>query len=262
MTCGIYKIENKINGKLYIGQSVNIEKRWNNHKSHIYAENSLLHQDIQVYGIENFELSVIEECSKDELFDKEIFWIDYYNTYNNGYNKTIGGSGMRCYGKKITKSQIIEIKNLLKESNLTNKEIGDKYGVSETLISAINTGYYWNDMKTSYPIRIPNGCYSYVGKNGVTYYRKKDKYCTQCGSKISKLTNGELCLKCLKHNNSKVKNITREELKKLIRENSFLQIGKIFQVTDNAVRRWCDYYNLPRHKKEINNISDEDWELI
>ena len=262
MTCGIYKIENKINGKLYIGQSVNIEKRWNNHKSRIYTENSLLYQDIKIYGIENFELSIIEECLKDELFDKEIFWIDYYNTYNNGYNETIGGCGIKCYGMKITKEQVSEIKKLLKESELTNKDIGEKYNISETLVSAINTGYYWNDLKTKYPIRIPDGCYSYVGKNGITYYRKKDRYCIKCGRKISKLTKGELCLRCLKHNNSKAKNITKEEFKKLIRENSFLQIGKMFGVTDKTVRRWCDYYRLPRHKKEINNMSDEEWENI
>ena len=36
----------------------------------------------------------------------------------------------------------------------------------------------------------------------------------------------------------------------------------MFGVTDNAVRRWCDYYRLPRHKREINNMSDEEWENI
>ena len=262
MTCGIYKIENKINSKIYIGQSVNIERRWKDHKSRIYTEDSLLHREFQKYGIDNFLFSIVEECKKENLLDKEIFWIDYYDTYNNGYNETIGGYGIKCYGMKITKEQFFEIKKILKESDLTNKNIGEKYNISETLVSAINTGYYWNDLKTKYPIRIPDDCYSYIGKNGITYYRKKDKYCIKCGRKLSKLTKGELCLKCLKHNNSKVKNITREELKKLIRENSFLQIGKIFQVTDNAIRKWCDYYNLPRHKKEINNISDEDWELI
>ena len=54
----------------------------------------------------------------------------------------------------------------------------------------------------------------------------------------------------------------REELKKMIRTISFSQLGRQFGVTDNAIRKWCDFYNLPRTKKEINKISDEDWELI
>ena len=50
---------------------------------------------------------------------------------------------------------------------------------------------------------------------------------------------------------------TREKLKELIREKSFLQIAKIYNVSDNAIRKWCDNYNLPRKKTEINNYTDE-----
>lgn len=56
--------------------------------------------------------------------------------------------------------------------------------------------------------------------------------------------------------------ISREELKKLIRATSFTTIGKQYGVTDNAVRKWCDKYNLPRKVKEIKSYSDEEWELI
>ena len=56
--------------------------------------------------------------------------------------------------------------------------------------------------------------------------------------------------------------ISKEELKKLIRTTPFTTIGKQYGVTDNAVRKWCDKYNLPRKVKEIKSYSDEEWELI
>jgi hypothetical protein len=51
-------------------------------------------------------------------------------------------------------------------------------------------------------------------------------------------------------------------LKKLIRTKPFTQIGKQFNVSDNAIRKWCVSENLPTKKTEINKYSDEDWLLI
>ena len=56
--------------------------------------------------------------------------------------------------------------------------------------------------------------------------------------------------------------VSREELKLLIRTTPFLQIGEQFGVSDNSIRKWCDKFNLPRKKSEINSYSDEEWELI
>ena len=56
--------------------------------------------------------------------------------------------------------------------------------------------------------------------------------------------------------------IEREDLKKLIRSMSFTSIGKKYNVSDNAIRKWCDKYNLPRKVSEIKKYSDEEWELI
>lgn len=54
----------------------------------------------------------------------------------------------------------------------------------------------------------------------------------------------------------------REILKKQIREMPFLQIGKLYEVSDNAVRKWCQSYNLPSRVTDIKMISDEDWVKI
>ena len=60
---GIYKIKNKINNKIYIGQSKDINNRW---KRHLYdarnGSSTLLHAAIRKYGIDNFEFSIVEQC--------------------------------------------------------------------------------------------------------------------------------------------------------------------------------------------------------
>ena len=52
----------------------------------------------------------------------------------------------------------------------------------------------------------------------------------------------------------------REQLKTLIRKNSFIQVGRLFGVSDNAVRKWCRSYGLPDSSNLIKEISDEKWE--
>lgn len=95
---GIYKIENKINGKIYVGQSRNIDQRWYAHKNELNRNkhcNEYLQNSWNKYGEESFEFSVLEECTIDKLNDREIFWINklYSNNHDYGYNLTDGGGG-------------------------------------------------------------------------------------------------------------------------------------------------------------------------
>ena len=96
--------------------------------------------------------------------------------------------------------------------------------------------------------------------------RKKEfNYCKECGKEISK--NATYCTKCvIKHrvanNPNMVVRPSREELKNMIRTISFVEIGRRFNVSDNAIRKWCDNYNLPRRSKDIKNYSDEEWSRI
>ena len=81
---GIYSITNKVTGAVYIGQSSDIDRRWMEHKTPKAKGNDLLHGDMQKYGKENFELTVLEECKPEELNKRELFYIKrdqpFYNT--------------------------------------------------------------------------------------------------------------------------------------------------------------------------------------
>lgn len=80
----IYKITNKINGKSYIGQAFDYKKRWKEHINHkAYAIGAAL----ELYGVENFDFSIIEYTNN--YNDREKYYIKYYNTFRNGYNLTL-----------------------------------------------------------------------------------------------------------------------------------------------------------------------------
>ena len=185
--CGIYIIKNDINDKVYIGQSININKRIQEHfwKSTCIKDvsyNSALHNAIRKYGKEHFYWEVLEECEASLLDEYERKYIELYNSISpNGYNILSGGQ----------------------------------------------------------------------------QYRAEPNKCIDCGKIIDK--NATRCVEC----NGKFQRQTvwpgREELKSLIRNNSFEELGRRFKVDGNAIRRWCDKYGLPRRRKDIKAISDEEW---
>ena len=104
MSCGIYKITNKINQKIYIGKSIRIERRWSEHKAEINNLNnqSHLYRAMRIYGLENFLFEIIEICPNDNsiLSEREKYWIQYFNSYQTGYNETKGGEGIFKYDPK------------------------------------------------------------------------------------------------------------------------------------------------------------------
>lgn len=116
--CGIYIIKNNINKKVYIGQSVNIFARWLAHKAsaeneHAQDHYTQIHQAMAILGVENFYLEIIEKCPIEELNDKEVFYIEQYNSYHCGYNMTPGGEGNKyeSNGRAIlTLEQVQEIR--------------------------------------------------------------------------------------------------------------------------------------------------------
>ncbi len=103
-----------------------------------------------------------------------------------------------------------------------------------------------------------------TGSKNTAYKEKKiqntKNYCIDCGVEISK--NSIRCRTCASKQRIEELPISREELKQLIRTTPFTQIGKQFNVSDNAIRKWCDKYDLPKKSSEIKKYSNSDWENI
>lgn len=93
----IYKITNDVNQKIYIGKTeFSIEKRFKEHCQDAYRnrnEKRPLYLAMRKYGIEHFHIELIEETDNPE--EREIYWIEYYRSFKNGYNATLGGDGKR-----------------------------------------------------------------------------------------------------------------------------------------------------------------------
>lgn len=111
---GIYKITNKINGKSYIGQSNNIERRFQEHQTKGSTSRIPLDIAIKKYGKENFSYEIIEECDISKLNEREAYWIQQYDSIINGYNCSVGGdqqsSGENNGRAKLTETDIIKIR--------------------------------------------------------------------------------------------------------------------------------------------------------
>ena len=91
----IYKIENDINNKIYIGKTYRtIEQRFQEHCKEYNKDRSKdrpLYRAMNKYGTEHFHIALIEET--DNLEERERYWIEYYQSFKNGYNATTGGDG-------------------------------------------------------------------------------------------------------------------------------------------------------------------------
>lgn len=158
----IYKIINSVNDKVYIGQTKRTlsarfrEHCWNAMNSNY---NYPLHNAIRKYGVENFSIELIEKCDNKDLNEREKFWIQEYNSYNNGYNATLGGDG----ASKLNLDEnaicnryldVLSINKVAKEFNCSSRTVEQILKVNDVDILSQKDAVTFISGKTVYQIDI------------------------------------------------------------------------------------------------------------
>ena len=241
---GIYKITNLINNKSYIGQSIDIHKRWkreinaaNNINSHAY-EYPLM-RAFRKYGIDNFSFTIVEECDVEQLNEKEIYWINFYDTFFHGYNQTIGGDA----ALKQPKEKIIGVISDLTNTNHTHRDIATKWDISIEMVQGINTGRYWKH-NADYPLQ---------KRQEINKF-----YCRECGKAIKK--KHKLCRECYNKSN-KTTSPNKPDMQSLMKslydnQGNFTKTGKEYQVSPTTIRRWCIEYGISNRSSDYKKYNN------
>lgn len=264
---GIYKIRNIINDKVYIGQSTNISRRLKHHfKVAAINPNDLeyktpLHEAIRKYGEQSFEVSILEECFKQDLDAREQFWISMYQSFppslNKGYNLTAGGSN--C--SKTNQFLYIQLDNITKDlidADLKQIEIAKKYKTSLEMIQGINTGRYWFREAIKYPIRdfyikeVKNKFGELERKVIKTRKKQIALFCKICGEPITKLSSTGLCKNC--SNNLKYRLIPEDFKEKVLQLKTKRAIGEYYKVGPIVINRWLCEADI--NLKDLNKKED------
>lgn len=163
MTGFIYKITNDINQKVYIGKTLtSLEQRWQEHRRDAYKERNEkrpLYDAIKKYGEQHFSIELVEECDVTILSNREIYWIEEYHSFSNGYNATLGGDGKVLYDYDL----IIELLN----QKYTTSDICNMVGCCPDLVRDIAKA-------NNIPLTIINNFD--LTKKSVEQYSKKEEY--------------------------------------------------------------------------------------
>lgn len=147
----IYKIVNDVNDKIYVGSTNNPKRRWKYHK----MANSEIGNAIRTIGVEHFSYEVIEES--ENYTERENYWIEYYNSIENGYNKRVASWSPCVYEKLLTPQETIRAIEQDIEDGLVYTDIAEKHNCDYHLITDINRGkHFYSDPDRDYPIQIRN----------------------------------------------------------------------------------------------------------
>lgn len=149
--CGVYKIINLINNKIYIGRSNNIFARINSHKISSKKANYPLYKAIRKYGIENFGYEIIEYCNLEETSEKELYWIYFFNSSNKfiGYNLNTVECGVITFSKETKE----KLSNSLKGNQNSKGQIPSPERIALTI--KLNKERVWTDEQRN-KLRIAN----------------------------------------------------------------------------------------------------------
>ena len=140
----IYRAVNTITQESYIGQTNHtLAYRWNQHITDNRRENYKLQKALQKYGPNVFSVEVLEDipnATRELMYEREQYWIKYYDSFRNGYNGTMGGAGSRTimdgqvlllWNKGMNYSEISDILRCCKPSVAASLKILGLYNTHE-----------------------------------------------------------------------------------------------------------------------------------
>lgn len=241
MNSGIYKFTNSVNGKVYVGSSVNLKQRLAVHKSTLRSnthDSSYLQRAYNKYGENNFTFEIIEYCNESIIVEREQHWIDETKCYERsmGYNRRRNAENnlgmeyaekvnMRFKGSSLNKEQVIDIKLMLRDTQITQVQISEIFNVDDSCINNIAS-----DITFAHTIITDEDKLDYNKYEGVSFERKMAN---------SKLTQNEV-----------------RDIKLFLRDYDDIApktIGEIFNVTQATI---MSIKNNKKHKRVV--ITDED----
>lgn len=268
---GIYKITNKINGKMYVGQSINVDSRKRAHFRNNHIGCPILYNAMDKYGNDSFEFEIIQECDICELDSLEQYYIKELNTLSpNGYNLDTGGSNNKVLSEdtkqKISlaiqgeknpmygKTHSAEIKKVLKEVNQgrrasdeTKQLLSDTKQLNKTNGSKKikdNNGIVWGSISDCcYELNISNHL-----KDMLRGERKRTKIVEELDLQYA---NDDIEITQIIEHKTKDKKICKV-FKPVIDKT-----GRVFK----NIKECSDFYNIPRLSRILNK-SEKNSQII
>lgn len=158
--CGVYVITNINNNKLYIGSSVDIHRRWKQHKRDLMNNkhhSSHLQSAYNKYGSNVFKYQILELCNEEDLYSVEQFYMDYFKSYNdnNGYNisslashpdrelTSISVRGENNWCTIYTENQIMALIDDLKMGEMSYRDLSQKHNISYDIVASVASHSSW-----------------------------------------------------------------------------------------------------------------------
>ena len=260
--CGIYQIVNDVNGKMYIGQSIDIFTRWITHKWELNANthhNTHLQSAWNKHGEDNFSFNILEECPVELLDDRECYYIEKFNTTdsNTGYNLVSGGSCNRTFSQevleKMSKSQTgrkhsEETKQKIRKSHLGKilsdetitklKESHKKENLSQETINKMSIAKKGKPLTDDHKKKLSNAHKNRV----VTEETRKKMSKANIGHIVSDETREKL-------RKARLGKSLSEESKEKVRKSRIKKVVIQFDLENNFI---CEYESISFAEKETN----------
>ena len=264
---GIYCITNLINNKKYIGESIAIYRRWSEHRCCLGANKGKPNEHLQnawnAYGKSVFKFEILEECEKQNLKEREAYWVKYYNSVHKEYGYNIisdmtsedFNSRKRVYHKKSNKTlyQIdINTNLIIKEWGCPN-DVEKELGLNREKIYSVLKGYVGKKKRLSYK------GFVWVYKDR---YNPLQEYRPSVIKRPTRTASTKIKEKTPRVQRGKAFSLIHRDTKEIKHFQSILQCSKELGVNKQNISSLVRGFKRGRHGKFINISQWKGWKLF